>query len=214
MGAKRLTEETKAEVKQLFESGLKLKEIASTLGISMASVSRITTTGGKTTKVTEEQKNEIINLFKSGLSQLQIAQKTNLSTGTISTHLKAVKKKSRVSAKKTTPKPKVKQQVSSKFSNPELRAQIKKLWIEERYTKSKIAETLKMSFNTVAKVIYDLGIENDQVPVKLKPIHPTLGKIKMTVPGIKGVFHVRPEKLESFKKRHGLIAELDKEVSP
>lgn len=88
-----------------------------------------------------------------------------------------------------------------KFDKATNHKEIKKLWLDN-WTKTKIARHLNLSYSTVDKAILAMGIEGMQEVKKLKSLHPTKGKIPMTVPGVKGTYYVRPEKLQSFKEKY------------
>ncbi len=152
--------------------------------------------------ITPEIKAEIIRLYvEEKMNQNEICDQLELSAGAVNNHLKGIEKRKRVKRPKPEPVFYKDEPVKPKKEKPNRHDEIKKLWLDG-YSKSKICQKLGMGYTTVDKAIIAMGIEDMQEVKKLKSIHPTKGKIPMTVPGVKGTYYVRPEKLESFKEKY------------
>lgn len=82
-------------------------------------------------------------------------------------------------------------------------SRIKQLWLEGK-TKSYIARSVKISFETVEDALIEMGIDKERVSKKLPTIDSVTGRIPIKVPGTKGTFYVRPENVDRFRERYNL----------
>lgn len=211
----KISVETIDEIIRRVDAGENRMDVARALRISRVTVYRYAPVG-RFEKV--DHTPHIRKLYHEGMTQIEIHEKLGVSKTMVYRAVLGLPRR-KPGPKSTTPrtplqpsnvsvastKREEKKRTKATIQMEENHAQIKQLWLEELWTRSKIARHLSISKSTVDKALIAMGIENAQPIKKAKSIHPTAGKIPMTVPGTKGTYYVRPENLDRFRERHGLI---------
>lgn len=179
-----LTQEVKDKMSLLLSKGMNKAEIARSLNVSYASVSRYTIKVQADENAIKDRNESIIELYNNGLTQLEIADNLNIDQSTVQRALIGVEKIVRPKKVREKRVAKKKEPISITINHKGNDKEIKELWLSGRNF-TQIARQLKIGFDAVRKAVIQMGIEDAERSTprgdKMKSIDRYSGKVKVQI---------------------------------